>query len=172
MTVAVWLLARVPVVALKLAVVAAAATVTDAGTVSEVLLLDRVTTAPPAGAAWVKVTVQVDVEFEAKVLGEHRRPVMPLRTVTVPPLPAMVVPIPAGDAPRAPIMEIGTTEPPAAVPSVTVAVATVPLAIGVAFRPVATQVTDPLAAPQATVLPTAVSAGPDTILMEAMVPVG
>jgi hypothetical protein len=46
-------------VALKVALVAPAATVTDVGTVSRVLLLARVTTKPPVGAAWVSVTVQV-----------------------------------------------------------------------------------------------------------------
>ena len=46
-------------VALKVAVVAAAATVTDAGRMSEVLLLASETVAPPAGAVWVSVTVQV-----------------------------------------------------------------------------------------------------------------
>ncbi len=59
-TVAFWLLAmEAAVEALKIAVVAPAATVTDAGTVSEVLLLASVTLDPPAGAAWVSVTVQV-----------------------------------------------------------------------------------------------------------------
>jgi hypothetical protein len=67
--VAVWLLAIVPVVALKLAVLAAAATVTDAGTVRDVLLLDSVTTAPPAGAIWVKVTVQALVALGPKLVG-------------------------------------------------------------------------------------------------------
>jgi hypothetical protein len=47
------------VVALKVAAVAAAATVTDAGTVSVGLVLERVTVAPPAGAAVLRVTVQV-----------------------------------------------------------------------------------------------------------------
>ena len=59
----------VPVVALKLAVVAAAATVTDAGTVKEVLLLDSVTAAPPAGAAWAKVTVQALVALGPRLVG-------------------------------------------------------------------------------------------------------
>ena len=46
-------------VALKVAVVPPAATVTDACTVSEVLLLASVTLDPPVGAVWVSVTVQV-----------------------------------------------------------------------------------------------------------------
>ena len=47
------------VVALNVAEVAPAATVTEAGTVSTALVLVSVTTAPPAGATLVKVTVQV-----------------------------------------------------------------------------------------------------------------
>ncbi len=46
-------------VALNVAVVAPAATDTDAGTVSEVLLLASITPDPPAGADWVRVTVHV-----------------------------------------------------------------------------------------------------------------
>ena len=50
------------VVTLKVAVVALAATVTLVGTwAAAVLLLDRVTTAPPTGAGPFKVTVPVDV---------------------------------------------------------------------------------------------------------------
>jgi hypothetical protein len=46
-------------VALNVAVVAPAATVTDAGTVREALLLASVTFEPPAGAAGAIVTVHV-----------------------------------------------------------------------------------------------------------------
>jgi hypothetical protein len=49
------------VVTVKVAVVALAATVTLAGTcAAAVLLLDKVTTAPPIGAALLKVTVPVE----------------------------------------------------------------------------------------------------------------
>jgi len=49
------------VVTVKVAVVAPAATVTLAGTcAAAALLLDRVTTAPPAGAAPLNLTVPVD----------------------------------------------------------------------------------------------------------------
>jgi len=57
------------VAAMKLAEVAAAATVTDAGTVSVALLVVRVTVAPPAGAAWDRVTVQVLEELGPRLAG-------------------------------------------------------------------------------------------------------
>jgi hypothetical protein len=63
------LLLMVVVVALKVAVVAAAATVTDAGTVRVELVLVKVTEAPPVGAAWVRVTVQVLEEFGPRLVG-------------------------------------------------------------------------------------------------------
>jgi hypothetical protein len=59
----------VAVVALNVAVVAAAATVTEAGTVRLPLLSLRVTEAPPAGAALVSVTVQVEEEFWLRLVG-------------------------------------------------------------------------------------------------------
>jgi hypothetical protein len=57
------------VVALKVAEVAAAATVTDAGAVRVALVLVRVTAAPPVGAAWVRVTVQVLEAFGPRLVG-------------------------------------------------------------------------------------------------------
>jgi len=58
-----------PVVALKGADVAAAGTVTEVGTFRVALVFVRVTIAPPAGAAFVKVTVQVVEEFGPRLLG-------------------------------------------------------------------------------------------------------
>ena len=56
-------------VAVNVAVVAAAATVTEAGTVTaEVALLERATVDPPAGAALERVTVQVVVAEAARVV--------------------------------------------------------------------------------------------------------
>ena len=55
--------------ALKLPAVAAADTVTDAATVSVGLALDRVTVAPPVGAALVNVTVQVLAELGPRLAG-------------------------------------------------------------------------------------------------------
>ena len=56
-------------VAVNVAVVAPAATVTEAGTVRAMLLLERSTAAPPAGAAAVSLTVQAAEEPEATLVG-------------------------------------------------------------------------------------------------------
>ena len=61
-------------VALKVAVVAPAATVTEAGTVSRVLLLASVTLEPPARAVWVSVTVQVLTALCPRLAGLHATP--------------------------------------------------------------------------------------------------
>jgi hypothetical protein len=60
-------------VALKIAVVVPAVTVTDAGRVSKVLLLVSPTADPPAGAVWVRVTVQVLTPLGPRVAGLHAR---------------------------------------------------------------------------------------------------
>jgi len=67
--VALALLPRFAVIAVKLAELAAAGTVTEAGIVRRELLFARAMTAPPAGAAWDRVTVQLLEEFAARVLG-------------------------------------------------------------------------------------------------------
>ena len=58
----------VPAVAVKVAVVAAAATVTEAGTVRAALLLDKVT-AVAADAVLLRVTVQVLEAPEPRLVG-------------------------------------------------------------------------------------------------------
>ena len=77
-------------VALKVAVVAPAATVTDAGTVSRGLLLASATGNPPAGAVWVSVKEHVLIAPALNVAGKQ---VTGKRdgTVIVPP-PADVTP--------------------------------------------------------------------------------
>jgi hypothetical protein len=67
--VALELLLTAAVVTVKLAAAEAAATVTDDGTVRVELVLVRVTLAPPVGAGWVKVTVQVLEELGATLVG-------------------------------------------------------------------------------------------------------
>jgi hypothetical protein len=61
-------------VALKIAAVAPAATVTDPGTVSNALLLDSVTVEPPAGAACASVTVQLLTALCPRLVGLHTTP--------------------------------------------------------------------------------------------------
>jgi hypothetical protein len=68
-TVADWLLETAVVVALKVAEVAAGATVTDTGTVRVALVLVSVTVAPPVGAAWFRVTVQAPEPFGPRLEG-------------------------------------------------------------------------------------------------------
>ena len=63
------MLPMVVVVALKVAAVAVAATVTDAGTVRVALVLVRVTVAPPVGDGCVSVTVQVLDAFCPRLVG-------------------------------------------------------------------------------------------------------
>ena len=61
----------VPALALKVAEADDAATVTEAATVSAALLLDSEMLAPPAGAAFDNVTVQLLLAFDPKLLGEQ-----------------------------------------------------------------------------------------------------
>ena len=61
------------VVVLKLADMAVAATVTEAGTVSVALVLVRVTAAPPVGAACVSVTMQALEELGPRLVGLQTR---------------------------------------------------------------------------------------------------
>jgi hypothetical protein len=68
-TVTDWLLETAAVVALKVAEVTPAATVTDAGTVSAGFVSVRVTAAPPVGAGWVSVTVQALEAFAPRLVG-------------------------------------------------------------------------------------------------------
>ena len=67
----------VPAAAVNVAVVLPDPTVTDAGTVNEAALLDRVTVAPPV---FETVTVHVELPPEPRLVGLH---VSPLTTVTV-----------------------------------------------------------------------------------------
>ena len=60
--------------ALKLAVVAPANTLTEAGTVSRALLLPSVTLVPPAGAIWLTVTMQVPTALWPDCPGMQTRP--------------------------------------------------------------------------------------------------
>src|SRR5205085_2279530 len=70
---AVWLDDTALAVAVKVAVVAPAATVTEAGTASDGLLSDRLTVMPPLGAACDNVTVQLTFPGGVNEVGVHVR---------------------------------------------------------------------------------------------------
>lgn len=65
---AVWDMVKGPAVAVNEAEVELTGTVTDAGTVTSLLLTARPTADPPAGAVWESVTVQVVLAFGASVV--------------------------------------------------------------------------------------------------------
>ena len=71
MTTAVRLAAIVPAMAVKLAEVAPGATVTEDGTASAALLLERAAVTPPTPAACDSVTAHADVPPELRLVGEH-----------------------------------------------------------------------------------------------------
>jgi len=64
-------LEMVVAVTVKVAALAPVATVTDAGTVKALLLSERLTNAPPLGAAMDSVTVHMDVDPEVSAAGVH-----------------------------------------------------------------------------------------------------
>ena len=64
---------RVPAVAAKVAEVAVAAMVSEAGTVNEELLPETATTVPPTGAGWFRVTVHVVEAPELTLVGLQAR---------------------------------------------------------------------------------------------------
>jgi hypothetical protein len=64
---------RVPALAAKVAEVAVAAMVSEAGTVNEELLPETATTVPPGGAGWFRVTVHVVEAPELTLVGLQAR---------------------------------------------------------------------------------------------------
>jgi hypothetical protein len=134
-------------VALKVAVVAPAVTVMEAGTVSEVLLLAIVTFEPPAGAAAFKVAVQFAAALGPKLMGLHVRDEM-VGTVTIAFVSAETVsPSPIASTPTALVIVIAVV--PAVGASVSVTVAATPETIVLAFvGPASRQVTEPVAGAQ------------------------
>ncbi len=66
--VAVELPPRAPVVRVNVAELAAGATVTDAGMVTNALVLDNAIAAPAAGAGWLRVTVQAVDAFGPRLV--------------------------------------------------------------------------------------------------------
>jgi hypothetical protein len=64
-------LVTLPATAENVAILAPEATVTEAGTVKSVVLLDNEMLAPPAGAGEDKVIVQVDTALLVRLVGVH-----------------------------------------------------------------------------------------------------
>ncbi len=83
-----WLVSEAEAVALKVTVVAPAATVMEGGTVSKALLLASMTAAPATGAGVFNVAMQLAVALELRLPGLHVRDEM-LKAVTTPPAPVV-----------------------------------------------------------------------------------
>ena len=157
-------------VTLKVAVVAPAGTVTDAGRVNKVLSLANVTPNPPVGAVWVTVTVHVPTALIFRIAAPQVRDEI-AGTVTIAFVtPETVCPSPVASTPTGLVIVMAVV--PAVGVSVSITVAATPEAIGFAFvGPVSTQVTGPVEA-QYAVLPAAVATGPATTEMAEIWPEG
>jgi hypothetical protein len=136
--VAVWLLPIVPAVAVKVAVVLADATVTEAGTVNALALSDRATTAPPAGAGVFSETVHVD---DPPVFRDAGAQLRALRVgggaKTVPPAPVTASEVPKAVTPNVLVTLMVVLATPEAI--VTLTTATTPFCITAVFGPVSRQ---------------------------------
>lgn len=151
-------------VALKVAVVAPAVTVAEAGTVSKALLLESATTEPPVGAAVFRVTVQLamalgfrlpGVQVSAEMLGTVMIPLAPAETDS--PSPIALTPV---------RLVIATVVVVALAASVSWTLPTTPDAIALVFDPVSRQVNTPVVDAQEMVLLAAVAAEPALIEMD------
>ena len=151
---------NVAVVALNVAVVAEAATVTEAGAVSVVLLFVMVTFAPPSGAALDSATVQVELAELPREVGVQDIPLIVGRAlpVTVPPAVESAIGSPAGSA-ATPLL-IPTTVEATAAAMVRFTLAAMPLEMTVALDPNRTQVKVPVPLVQFKDLPAATAAVP------------
>ena len=148
-------------VAAKVALVDPAGTATEDGTVRLVELDDRLTLTPVEA---LTVTVQVLAAPGERVDGAHPRLLIvgaETGTLTVPPVPVIVMLPPAGAAPSGLATPIAAALLPA---SVTVTAATSPSPIVVAFIPDAMQVYPLAPAAQATLFPADERAAPAVTL--------
>jgi hypothetical protein len=149
-----------PAVAEKLALVAPAAAVTDAGTVRFALFDDTASTEPPEGAAPLNAAVQFDTPPEFNDVGEHVNPVTVTggggaRTITVPLTPVSGTVVADGVAPTTP-----TTSIVAVAAAVTSMMATTPSGIVVWLKPVSKHIYVPVPALQLMLFPAPLAAAP------------
>jgi hypothetical protein len=123
-------------VAVNVAVVLPDPTVTEAGTVSAAALLDKETTAPPAGAEAFSETVHVDDPPEPRDAGAQ---LSALRVgsgavpVTMPPRPLTGSEVPVAETPNVFATLIAVLATPDAI--VTLTTATTPFCITVVLKP-------------------------------------
>ncbi|HUI77444.1 MAG TPA: hypothetical protein VLY24_05995 [Bryobacteraceae bacterium] len=162
----------VPAVAVKLALLLPAATVTDAGTVKLVEFELRVTVAPPVPAGLLKLTVQVEDPAELNDAGQDREltVVAAPETVIVPPVLETATDEPAREAPMALVRLIAAVVAPLV--KVAVTTATTPLEIILALMPAATHIYAAAPPVHEMDLPAAVAAAPAITLMLATLAAG
>ena len=149
----------VPVVAVKVPVVAPEATVAEAGVLSSVgFVLDRVMIAPPAGAALVRATVQVLEVLDPRLVGLHvSAEITPgAATKTLPPVAETGMGSAAPDAPT--VLPTPIDSESAVGASATVTTAMPPSGIVFALGPVARQMYELASPAQLMLLPDEVSA--------------
>jgi len=139
----------------KEADVAAAGIVSDAGTENAGFVLESRISAPPAGAAAERFTVQISL-LAAATHASELIAIVGLR-LTVPPFAVMETELPPGAAAMAPLTP---TLIAAELEAVADTIAITPFAIAVAFVPLAIQVYPPDVTTHVTVLLAAVNAAP------------
>jgi hypothetical protein len=162
----------VAVVALKVADEAPAATVTDVGMLRAELVLVKVTMEPPVGAAWLSVTVQVELLELLRVVGRQDRErtvgkgglLFAAPPVTVPPVAKTTMPPPVGEDAALLVIPIAVVVNPAAIVRFTTP--TAPFEMALAFIAEATQENVPTPPKQFNDLPAAVIAVPEFTEME------
>jgi hypothetical protein len=147
-------------VAAKVVEAEPAGTMTGDGTLRLLVLLPTETAVPPVGATELSVTEQVELARAATELGVQIKLVICVVgvTVIVSPTPVRVRLDAAGVAPS--VLATLMFVEPAVGAIVTFAVATIPLAIVLAFMPTATHVYAPDVPPQYKDLPAEVRTGP------------
>ena len=165
---------RNPALTVKVFVVAAAGTVTDVGTVSNVPVRLIVTLAPPEGAALLRVTVHVALSPLPKLAAVHDNDCTLGRIepgpVTTPPPAVVGTKYPSGDAPIWLMRRIGVETAPA--PITRLMTATVPFGMTFWFRPETTQVNVPEFAAQSRFLPLLLAAVPAAAAIETTLSTG
>jgi hypothetical protein len=127
-------------VAVNTALATPEATVTEAGTVTLPLLLDRLTESPPLGAAAVRLTVHVLVPAPVSDAGLQLIPAGTTITVGVttaiaPPVAVAGIESPTREATTTLVIPIGTDAAEGAGDNVAVTLATTPLPIVFEFTP-------------------------------------